>query len=117
MIKTESEFLQFALHNYDNPKLSFLEEFEADLKRFQYVNQLLNRYRLDKTDIPEKLVLNHIVILCNCFSIRGAIIMFDYKISKQNMIALNTCLYYIGAIEKSEIGLDFYLLDIISNND
>lgn len=110
MIHTESDFLQFAIRHYDNNRMESLSDFEQDLKRFRYVNNLLSRYMQDNTDLQERLILNHIIILSNCFSVSGAIQMFQFKTYEQNKIALNTFLYFLNYIEKSEIGLDFSLL-------
>lgn len=116
MITTESEFLKFSLSKYDNPHLVSLDEFEADLKRFTYLNNLLNRYRDDRCDLKDKLIINHIVILCNCFTVHGALVMLRYKIIAENKSSLDTFLYYLNLLEKTDQDLDFYLLDILNEN-
>lgn len=114
MINSESEFLQFAFARYDNPHLSSVSEFESDLKRFTYLNNLLNRYREDSTDLKDRLILNHIVILGNCFTVAGALQMLRFKITPENMYIIDTCLYFLGIIDVSHEQLDFYLLDILN---
>jgi hypothetical protein len=62
---TEKNFLKFSLNNYKN-YYADEGEFEEDLKRFNYIKKLLSRYK--KTgDLKERLILNHIIILHNCF--------------------------------------------------
>jgi len=114
MFKNETEFLQFAFSRYDNPHLSSVAEFEGDLKRFTYLNNLLNRYRGDVTDLKDRLILNHIVILGNCFTVSGSTDMLRFKITPENMYIIDTCLYFLGLIDVSQEKLDYYLLDILN---
>ena len=114
MFKNETEFLQFAFSKYDNPHLTSVCEFEGDLKRFTYLNNLLNRYRLDVNDLKDRLILNHIVILGNCFTVPGSIEMLKFKITPENIGIVNTCLYFLGLIEVETENLDTYLLDILN---
>ena len=65
---TEKNLILFAAQNYRKPNFSDIEEFYQDLKRFKYVKRLINRY-LDEDELAERLILNHIIILCNSFSI------------------------------------------------
>lgn len=115
MIRTESEFLQFAFGKYDNPHLASVAEFEADIKRFTYLNNLLNRYREDPLDLKDRLILNHIVILGNCFTVPGSVEMLKYRIFSENKATLDTCLYFLGIVSTVETGLDYYLLDILND--
>jgi hypothetical protein len=114
MFKSETEFLQFAFSRYNNPHLTSVSEFEGDLKRFTYLNNLLNRYRGNVDDLKDRLILNHIVILGNCFTVSGSIDMLRYKIFQENMYIIDTCLYFLGLIENTHEKIDFYLLDILN---
>lgn len=116
MIKSDSEFLQFAFSKYDNPHLTSIVEFESDIKRFTYLNNLLNRYREDPTDLKDRLILNHIVILGNCFTVPGSLVMLNYKIFSENKYIIDTCLYFLGIIESVDSKLDYYLLDILNDS-
>lgn len=62
----ESTFLLYAAKHYDNPHCSDIVEFEEDLKRFQYLRKLFSRYK-QTGDLKERLILNHLIILYNCF--------------------------------------------------
>ena len=116
MIKSDSDFLKYSFSKYDNPHLSSIDEFSTEIKRFTYLNNLLNRYRLDKTDLNDRLILNHLVIIGNCFSVQGAIEMLKYKITTENLNILETFLFYLGFISIVDDKLDFYLLDILNEN-
>lgn len=113
IIKTDSEFLLFAMSHYDNPRLTSPQEFESDIKRFTALNNLLNRYRFDKLDLKERLIVNHIIILGNCFTIPGVIKMINYKIQSENQEIINTFLYYLNIISDSD-NTDKFLLDILN---
>lgn len=113
-ISTESDFLKFAFSKYDNPHLVSISEFETDLKRFKSINVLLGRYREDKSNCNHRLVVNHLIVLGNCFTQLGVIEMIKYKIQEENKEILDTFLYYLGFIEKTEYKLDFYLLDMLN---
>jgi len=75
MILTESTFLLYAAHFYDNPHCSDVTEFEEDLKRFQYLRKLFGRYRQDQ-DLKERLILNHLIIIYNVFGPEATNMLF-----------------------------------------
>lgn len=66
MLLTELTFLLFAAKHYDNPHCHDETEFEEDLKRFQYLRKLLNKYK-QCGELKERLILNHLIILYNVF--------------------------------------------------
>lgn len=66
MILTESTFLLFAAKHYENPHCQDELEFEEDLKRFQYLRKLFNKYK-QSGDLKERLILNHLIIIYNVF--------------------------------------------------
>lgn len=71
----ESTFLLYAAKNYDNPHCHDVSEFEEDLKRFQYIRKLLNRF-IQCGDLKERLVLNHIIVIYNCFGVGATNMLF-----------------------------------------
>lgn len=62
----EESFMLYAAKHYDIAKAATAEEFMDDLKRFQYLKRLFNRYE-EYGELRERLILNHIIILYNCF--------------------------------------------------
>lgn len=52
--------------NYRNPQCMGMEEFEADVARLKYIKKSLSRYQATG-DLCERLVLNHLIVLCNVF--------------------------------------------------
>ncbi len=117
MIRTDSEFLQYAMNRYDNPHMSAIEEFSLDLKRFNYINNLIKRYIKDPEDLKDRLIINHIVILGNCFTVPGSIDMLKYRTPQEHYSILETFLFYMELIEEVETRLDFQLLNILQNHE
>ena len=92
----KDNFLLFAIKHYENPTASTQEEFEEDLKRFKYVKRWLKRYH-DSGDINSHLLLNHIIIILNCWD-DAAIPMFFHKIESTYWTYLKAFLMYLGRI-------------------
>jgi hypothetical protein len=63
---TDENFLLFCAKHYDNSKYVSTEEFYEDLARIKYIKKLITRYIQDD-DLKERLILNHIIVLNNCF--------------------------------------------------
>lgn len=63
---TEQNFLLFCAQHYDNSRYVSTEEFVEDLNRIKYIKKLITRY-VENDDLKERLILNHIIILNNCF--------------------------------------------------
>ena len=71
----ESTFLLYAAKYYDNPHCHDISEFEEDLKRFQYLRKLFGRYK-QFGDLKERLILNHLIIIYNCFGTNATNMLF-----------------------------------------
>ena len=93
---TENNFLQFALNNYDNPSCATLEEFEDDLKKFLYLNKLLQRYTKNK-DLRERLILNHIIVIYNLWGDAATEMLF-YKVDEEHWSSLVVFLTFVGRL-------------------
>ena len=74
-ILTEKNFMLYAAKWYDNPQCTEMSEFYDDLKRFNYLKRLFNKYR-EAGEIKERLVLNHLVVLFNIFGPRTVDMLF-----------------------------------------
>lgn len=113
----ESNFLIYAMKNYENPSCSGLEEFMDDIKRFKYLKRLIRKYVSGKI-LKERLILNHIVIIYNLFGVTAATKMLFLKIDKEFWPQLKTFLVFLNympievivtkgiEIKESEIPLD-----------
>lgn len=96
MFKSDAEFLQYAMHNYDNPQCATVVEFEEDLKKFLYIKKLFTRYKKND-ELKERLILNHLIVLFNLFG-ESTLSMLLYKIDKEDWNILATFLVYINKL-------------------
>ena len=75
MILNNTTFDLYAAKHYSNPHCQSLTEFKEDIKRTIYVRKLCIAYKNGK-GLRERLMLNHIVILHNCFGDATADLLF-----------------------------------------
>jgi hypothetical protein len=62
----EKNFVLFCAQHYDSSHYASTEDFMEDLQRIKYIKKLITRY-INNGDLKERLILNHIIILNNCF--------------------------------------------------
>lgn len=91
---TDDNFLQYAMHHYDNPTCKSIEVFNDDLYRIVYIKKLLNRMQTDEK-VSLRLVLNHFVILFNSFG-AASIPMLFLKIDRDRWPFIKTFLVFLG---------------------
>ena len=119
-ILSERNFMLYAAKNYDNPQCMDIEEFKDDLKRFNYIKKLFNKYRTTG-DLKEQLIINHLIVLYNIFGAEPATRMLffklgDYKdILKPFLVFLNYMPDAIYGVDEqpilsSDIALDNYII-------
>lgn len=119
---TEQSFLRVTMNNYDNIQCTTIEEFNADLKRFNYLKRLFNRYMV-RGILKERLILNHIIILHNVFGIITPELLF-FKIPTHLWPVLATFLVYLDImpdeipefhVKLKNIELDTHIISILRN--
>ena len=62
----ETNFLLYCAKYYDNPQCFDTQEFYDDMNRIKYIKRLFNKY-YESGELKERLIINHIVVLCNVF--------------------------------------------------
>lgn len=92
---TEENFVMYALRNYDNPGCKGMDEFLDDLKKFKYIKRLLKK-PITKSNLRERLILNHIIILSNLFGIEATTRMLFFKTEKTHWSQLKTFLVFLN---------------------
>jgi hypothetical protein len=102
----ESTLFLYCARYYENPHCEGLEEFEADLKRIQYLRKLFARYEACG-DLKERLILNHMIILYNVFGIHATNLLFMklpefHSLLKPFVVFLN---YMPEVIEYSDVAI------------
>lgn len=100
MILEDATFIIYAAKFYDNPHCHSLDEFENDLKRFNYLKKLFNRFK--KTgELKERLIMNHMIILYNCFGQETtAMLLFKLGDHKECLVPFMRFLSYLPEIVK-----------------
>lgn len=77
----EKNWRTYAASHYQNPQSIGDEEFEQDVRRLKYVKKALTRYRMTG-ELCERLVLNHIVVMCNVFGHSATVRLVFLKLSE-----------------------------------
>ena len=98
----EKNFLLFAMKEYDNPQCVEVEEFNDDLRRIKYIKRLFNQYHTENI-LKERLILNHIIVFYNVFSVQAATRILFYKIDEEFWPILKTFLLYLSYMPKDKI--------------
>lgn len=115
----EDSFTIFAAKYYDMSKAASSEEFYDDLKRFQYLKRLFKRYDEDN-DLRVRLILNHLIVLYNCFGPMSTNMLFMklegyHKYLKPFVLFLNYLPEYIEyqgvEIKTSLIPMDSMIIE------
>lgn len=78
---SESNFLLYAAKHYDNPQCMDIEEFNDDLKRINYIKKLFNKYKTTG-ELRERLVINHLIVLYNCFGAEAATRILFFRLEE-----------------------------------
>ena len=119
----DENFMIFAIKAYDKPNC-IMSEFKDDMKRFNYLKRLFKRYR-SLGEIRERLVINHLVVLCNVFTPEIATRLLFYKMAKEDYSVLKTYLTFLNVmpnyvrgikgkdIVSSEIPLDTTIVNLL----
>jgi len=95
--------LIYAMKVYDKPNC-IMSEFKEDMKRFNYLKRLFFRHR--KTgEVKERLILNHLVVLCNVFGPEAATRLLFYKIAKEDYPSLKTYLVFLSCMPERVRGI------------
>lgn len=97
----EETFLLFAAKSYYNPRCNSMEDFYDDLDRIKYIKRLISRYR-DGGNLSSRLLMNHVIILSNSFTIPGSLRMLEFKISKEDWPILKPFLLYLNYITSEQ---------------
>ena len=92
----KDNFIFFAIQHYNNPTASTQEDFEEDLKRFKYVKRWLKKYHETGT-VNSHLLLNHIIIIFNCWN-DAALPMFFYRIESKYWVYLKSFFVYLNRV-------------------
>ena len=103
-------FDEYAVSNYKNPNCISVLEFLDDLKIIKYIKRLINKYT-EKNELKERLIMNHIISLCNVFGVDATVNMLKFKIEKKNHDILNAFFLFLNYVDIEDLDvldLDLY---------
>ena len=112
---TEKNLFLYAAKHYKNPKFSDIDDFYEDLKRFKYIKRLLNRY-LETDELPERLILNHLIVVFNMFGIEAALNILELKLEKRHWPVIKAFLIFLKYIKNEQytgITMDPTVVDVL----
>ena len=102
----EENFLLVAAQHYNNPQCASTEEFYNDLQRIKYMKRLLNRY-LATGELSERLLLNHIIVFFNVFTVPVAVRLLAVKLEYKYWGVLKAYMVFLNYIEPTDlVGID-----------
>ena len=110
---TPSNVLMYAIKNYSNPHCEGEKEFEDDLKRFKYIKRLLNRY-IESDELPDRLLLNHFIVVFNMFGIEAALNILELKLEDKHWPIVKPFLIFLNYIKNDQytgITMDPFVVD------
>jgi len=109
---TEENFELFAKLKYNNPSCVSVDEFNDDMKRIKYIKRLFLKFDNERV-LKDRLICNHILILCNLFGVESSIRMLFFKIEKQYHGFLKTFLKHLNIlpVKIPEVNLDLIQID------
>ena len=110
---TNGNFTMFAMKSYDNPSAHSMAEFQEDLDRIKYLKRLFRRY-LEKGELKERLILNHIITFYNVFGVHSATRMLFMKVEEDLWYILKTFLLFLNYMPEVVRGVCGH--DIISTD-
>ena len=109
---TNDNIMLYLVKAYDKPNC-IMSEFSDDMKRFNYLKRLFQRYR-KYDELREQLVLNHLVVIYNVFGPEVAARALFFKLSKEDYSALKTYLMFINCMPEKIRGVKGQ--DIVSSD-
>ena len=90
----DDNFLMFAMKEYNDIQCTDIEEFYDDLKKIKYIKRLFNIYK-NNGQLKERLILNHLIVFYNVFSVQAVTRILFYKIEKDFWPMLKTFLIFL----------------------
>jgi len=109
---TSDNIMMYCMKAYDKPNM-LMSEFRDDMKRFNYLKRLFQRYR-KYDELREQLVINHLVVLYNVFGPEVLARLLFFKMSKDDYSALKTYLLFLNCMPDRVRGIKGH--DILSSD-
>lgn len=109
---TDDNVMLYAIKAFDRPNC-IMSEFNDDMKKFNYLKRLFQRYR-KYDELRILLVLNHLVVIYNVFGPEVATRLLFFKVTKEDFPVLKTYLLFLNYMPERVRGIKGQ--DIISSD-
>ena len=114
----DEDLLFFAAKHYYNPRGNNVEEFYDDLSRITYIKRLISRYE-DTKKMPHRLLMNHIIVFCNAFTIKASLKIFEEQLNERSWEIIKPFLIelkYISKVDYPKIQSDSEMLLLLGKS-
>ena len=96
----DDNFLMYAMKEYNDVQCTDIEEFYDDLKKIKYIKRLFNIYT-NTGQLKERLILNHLIVFYNVFSVQAGTRILFYKIEQDFLPILKTFLIFLDRMPET----------------
>jgi hypothetical protein len=98
---TEENLFLYAAKHYYSPTFTDADEFNDDLNRFKYIKRLVNRY-LSGEELPDRLIMNHLIVVSNVFGIEAMLEILGLKLEKKHWAVIKPFLIFLKYIKNDQ---------------
>jgi len=103
-ITNETEFIRTAISSYDNPIITSVSEFESDVRRILTAKTAIRKYVNDRDKSKLHSIVNHFVIIGNCFGMKNSVSMIRYKIKEKELsVVSESIMNYLEFVKENTI--------------
>jgi hypothetical protein len=99
----DDNFLIYAMKCFNSPNC-IMSEFEGDLKRLKYIKRLIRKYKATG-ELKERLILNHIIVLSNVFTVEATVRMLFFKFDTADYSSLKPFLVFLSFMPTVILGI------------
>jgi len=101
---TDDNYILYAAKVYDKPN-AVMSEFDEDLSRILYIKRLLTKY-YSSGCLKERLIMNHLVILLNCFGVEATSRMLFLKMEDRDLEVIKPFLIFLSSMPDVVYGIN-----------
>lgn len=115
----EETYIDYAYLHYHSKSFTLEQEFEDDVKRFEYIKRLILKWLRRSPKSNHRLLTNHLIISCNSFGIYQSINLLRFFCdTQQELDVALTILAHIGFIDDiHSFNIDFELVKKLREDD
>lgn len=89
----------YCAKSYDNPLCFSLKEFKQDFNRLSLIKRHLTKYKKERKNLNERIILNHIISFTNVFSVYHGLRILFFYLPESYYRYIIPFLFYLGYID------------------